>query len=535
MRANVSSRLSTDTPVLFSLIEAIRKGEIKVPQFQRPFVWKAPQAFNLLDSIANNYPIGSLLLWKTPSKLATDRNIGDFQLPVTDDLTPTDYVLDGQQRLTVIYSCLGAPVNGGGFAAGYHVRDDEFVEMPPSLDPLVFPLRLMYDTTKLLDFRTDLRLQTNGPALNEALDALVHAITNYRLPVVTLKDLKVEEVCPIFERINSSGTRLSTYDLMVAATWTPNFNLHDEVRVIRTGLSRKGFGDVDGDTILKCLAAVKVGSVKSSDITGLREIKEKKMMDDLVARTKEAMLKAVDLLTTEFRIYSWDFLPYEALIVVLTKVYADRAALNPQQVKRVRQWFWRAAISERYRVGGEAFVSKDIGKVSDFVLDGQGTSESFGEVPADITWGRTPFRANNSKSRAFVLMLAHLQPRNVTNGAAIDVASALSAWNRREFHHVHPRGYLESIDEPLEHNAIANICMLTASQNKLVSDSDPKQYLPTCATALGGQAEHVFASNLLPSLHGGFPYDKADYSTFLRSRCDLIGQLARHLCNGQTR
>jgi len=177
MRANVLSRLSTDTPVLLSLIEAIRKGEIKVPQFQRPFVWKAPQAFNLLDSIANNYPVGSLLLWKTTSKLTIDWNIGDFQLPVTDDLTPTDYVLDGQQRLTVIYSCLGAPVDGGGFAAGYHVRDDEFVEMRLTPDPLIFPLRLMYDTTRLLDFRTELRLQPNGSALNDALDALVHAVT----------------------------------------------------------------------------------------------------------------------------------------------------------------------------------------------------------------------------------------------------------------------------------------------------------------------------------------------------------------------
>src|SRR5687767_7083206 len=114
MRANVSSRLTTDALLISSLTEAVRRGEIKVPQFQRPFVWKAPQAFSLLDSISNNYPIGSLLLWKTSSKLATDRNIGDFQLPVTDDLTPTDYVLDGQQRLTVIYSCLGAPDNASG-------------------------------------------------------------------------------------------------------------------------------------------------------------------------------------------------------------------------------------------------------------------------------------------------------------------------------------------------------------------------------------------------------------------------------------
>jgi hypothetical protein len=43
-----------------------------------------------------------------PSKLATERNIGDFLLSKADDLTPSDYVLDGQKRLTAIYSCPGA-------------------------------------------------------------------------------------------------------------------------------------------------------------------------------------------------------------------------------------------------------------------------------------------------------------------------------------------------------------------------------------------------------------------------------------------
>jgi uncharacterized protein with ParB-like and HNH nuclease domain len=86
MAPNIHSRLSTDTRSISSLIEDIRRGEIKIPQFQRPFVWNEEQAINLLDSIASHYPIGSLLLWKTPSKLATERNIGDFLLPKTDDL-----------------------------------------------------------------------------------------------------------------------------------------------------------------------------------------------------------------------------------------------------------------------------------------------------------------------------------------------------------------------------------------------------------------------------------------------------------------
>jgi len=49
MKPNISSRLGTDTPLLKDLITGIKRGEIKVPQFQRRFVWKDEQALNLLD------------------------------------------------------------------------------------------------------------------------------------------------------------------------------------------------------------------------------------------------------------------------------------------------------------------------------------------------------------------------------------------------------------------------------------------------------------------------------------------------------
>src|SRR5258706_10812683 len=108
MRHNIESRLSTETPLIKDLITDVSRGEIKIPKFQRKFVWDDEQALDLLDSIANNYPVGSLLLWKTHTKLSEERNIGNFKLPEARDLVPTQYVLDGQQRLTVIYSCLGA-------------------------------------------------------------------------------------------------------------------------------------------------------------------------------------------------------------------------------------------------------------------------------------------------------------------------------------------------------------------------------------------------------------------------------------------
>jgi uncharacterized protein with ParB-like and HNH nuclease domain len=58
------------------LVDRIREGDIKIPAFQRGFVWDQTQISELLDSIYYNYPIGSILLWSSHDRLKASRNIG---------------------------------------------------------------------------------------------------------------------------------------------------------------------------------------------------------------------------------------------------------------------------------------------------------------------------------------------------------------------------------------------------------------------------------------------------------------------------
>jgi uncharacterized protein with ParB-like and HNH nuclease domain len=85
-------------------IEKLLDGTVRIPGFQRPFVWEPSRAALLMDSLYKGYPIGSLLLWRTKSRLKTERELGVFELPPPDEDYPVDYVLDGQQRLTSIFS-----------------------------------------------------------------------------------------------------------------------------------------------------------------------------------------------------------------------------------------------------------------------------------------------------------------------------------------------------------------------------------------------------------------------------------------------
>lgn len=532
MSANIASRLETGTPFLKDLIADINSGQIKVPQFQRKFVWKEEQALKLLDSIASNYPVGSLLLWRTRNSLAVERNIGAFKLPETDDMTPTDYVLDGQQRLTVIYSTLGAPEGIDGFNAVYDLVDQVFIEAPEEFIQTQFPLRILYNTTKLLNFRSGLVSCSNSAQLQDRLDGLIDVITNYRIPVVTLKELTVEEVCPIFERINSSGTRLSTYDLMVAATWTENFDLNDEAQKIALALKPKGFDDIDGNTVLKCLSAIKNKGIKKDQILSLRNL-SKSEMDELVDVAKDALLKTVDLLKTEFKIYSWDFMPYEAFAIIISYIYSKRKTLNLEDVRRVRQWFWLSAFSERYRGASESFVSQDLEAIDLYIVSGENPKKSFGNIPSISSFMSLGFRSNNSRSRALIILLALKSPRNITNGALIDPEVALSNYNQKQFHHIYPKAYLKRINAPGEHNSLANFCMLAASENNVISDDNPHEYLPKLALYLGDESDMVFKSNFLPSPND-IDYANLEYLSFLELRAKLLLNDIEKLVKGES-
>lgn len=531
MATNISNRLSTDTVYFSSLLEDIKQGRIKIPKFQRPYVWDDEQALKLLDSIVNSYPIGSILIWRTPTKLNTERSFGDFILPETDDITPTDYVLDGQQRLTVVYSCLGAPVTAAGFKAVYDLETEKFA--PQGTIPAgitVFPLRKLYETTALLDFRTALQTHDDKDVLQARLDQLIRAFTTYKIPTVILKDLDVVEVCPIFERINSSGTKLSTYDLMVAATWSNGFDLDEKVEEIAASLQPKGFGDIDKTTILKCLSAVEFGSIKDAALRSLRDLDEIKL-GVLTASTKQSLLKTVDLLSTEFRIHSWDFLSYQAIVVIITEIFSKKPKLDHNEIVRLKQWFWRASFSERYKVGGEAFVSNDLLKVRAFVLDATGSPTDFGIAPGASDWQQVTFRSNASRSRAFLLALALQHPLNLVTGTKVDVATALSAFNKKEYHHVYPRAFLKKNKEKIDDNLACNICMLSAESNKQISDDDPTVYLFNLATAHGGRADKVFGSNFLPA-PSAFAYATASYADFIAARSEILAARGTELCDG---
>ncbi len=99
------AKVKPDSIGFDELMIAIRKGKVRIPDFQRDFVWELSQIIRLLDSIYNHYPVGSLLFWQTDAQIQAFRRVGEVELRY-DEEPSVQYVLDGQQRLTSLFASL---------------------------------------------------------------------------------------------------------------------------------------------------------------------------------------------------------------------------------------------------------------------------------------------------------------------------------------------------------------------------------------------------------------------------------------------
>src|SRR5262245_16240468 len=87
------------------LLASIHNREVALPDFQRDFVWDPRETEELLESICQDFPAGSLLRIKNasgfyfaPREFAGAPELGHHQ--------PSYLILDGQQRLTSLYQAL---------------------------------------------------------------------------------------------------------------------------------------------------------------------------------------------------------------------------------------------------------------------------------------------------------------------------------------------------------------------------------------------------------------------------------------------
>ncbi len=518
------SEINPTAPKIDRIMNRIEEGDIKIPAFQRGFVWNQEQVLDLLDSIYRDYPIGSILLWQTSERLKSTRNIGGFLIPEREPEYPVNYVLDGQQRLATIYAIfckdrgrdpqnVRYDIDPDIFEIYFDLDDDGFVP-DYDLDDGHANLKM----TSLLDadkFFDDVN-KLNKKYRKKARD-LQSKFMNYEIPVVTTTKRSKEEVGTIFERINNTGTRLTTLDLMVAWTWGEEFHLREELDQIKEVLDSKGFGETPDKIVLQCLAGIIEKTTKTKDIIKLKPETVRNSMDKL----NSSLEKSIDFLSTELTVISRDFLPHSHQIVPLTFFFSRVNTPNQEQSKTLKQWFWKTSFSKRYSGSTDKKMNDDIAFFQKVVNGDYLDIQKYSYSVDKSSLINQRFSKSSPFTRAFLLLLAQNNPLNLVNGNRIDIGTALSKYNSKEYHHIFPRNFLKNKGVETERiNSLCNFTFMPADSNKTISSKSPSDYIFNVVPS--NAYSKILDSNLMPLRKD--IYQKNQSETFLGERATLIMQ-----------
>lgn len=211
-------------------IRELAAGEFLIPTFQRLFVWSPGNITDLWDSIYHCYPVGSIMCWRTRTRLHVHRKIGGFFILENGNSGNgrLSYILDGQQRAT----SLVASFYGGKGKVKEHFSQDYTAYFDLTTAEFFFEkdyyrhrwnagpeflLRLREVSDLPEDYCSRLASLTSfSPAVESNLEQLRYVFANYSIPVISLEGYDIEGVCAIYERINQTGTRLKNMDILIA-------------------------------------------------------------------------------------------------------------------------------------------------------------------------------------------------------------------------------------------------------------------------------------------------------------------------------
>lgn len=467
-----------------SLIERVRSGDIRIPAFQRDFVWEPDQVAFLIDSIYKGFPIGTVVFWQTDSRLNTEKKLGSFQLPEPKRDYPVNYVLDGQQRITSIFSVFQNDLEPSDntwvdiyfdLEAENNPQDTCFLalEQDEINSSRHLPIKTFFDTAGY-------RAATSNLTTDQAnlVDEVQAKFKEYRLQNQTFETQDRNEVAIVFERINRAGTELDLFELLAAWSWSDDFDLIEKFGELQAQIAEHGFEELteERDLQLRICAAVITNETSPNKILDLQGEDIRRRFNEIEA----GILGAIDFLKRELNVQHYKMLPFPGILVPLSTFFAtdltDGVSYSDKQKGKLITWFWRAVFTRRFSSDVSERQANDIKDMKLLCAD-ENHEIKYSPFEIKFDFVKSRFSAGTANSKALVLMLVNRNPHSFLSGASIDMNKVLKKGSRHEFHHIFPRKYLDRIGyESRDINSLANICFLTRHDNNIIKAKEPNVY-----------------------------------------------------------
>ncbi|AFL75327.1 DUF262 domain-containing protein [Thiocystis violascens] len=428
-----SPEVKPEVVFVFELVRNVTAGKLRIPNFQRGYVWRRVQMLDLLDSIRRRYPIGSLLIWDTDEHLSSRPNIGPIPVPRGADGI-SSHVLDGHQRLSTLAGALMAPLNQsaqqddedpGRWEIWYNAKDEQF-EHPrvgDELQPWHFPLRKLMDTISFIGECKRILHDggDNGGHYVRKIEALLQTFNEYKLPIIRISNTELTQAVDIFARLNSKGQPMSA-DQMVSALMyreapggSPAFNLSEMIDEMLDLLDGYGFGGIDRTIVLRGLLACLEEDIYRTDWTRLVDAKRSdllKRLPSIIEPTKAAMERAARFLNS-IGVYTDRLLPYAMQLVVLAAFFRDCESPTPDQTAFLRRWFWVSSFAGWFASGNPSRVGHLVAEMRGKIARTSCPNPLLENMRMDEPAQPFPktFDMRSARARTWLLVLLSLQPR----------------------------------------------------------------------------------------------------------------------------
>ena len=532
-----------------SLLSWVRAGEVAIPEIQRPFVWKAAQVRDLLDSLYKGFPVGYLITWRNPNVRLKDGSVSQGKR----------ILIDGQQRITALMtallqeSVLDQSYNRVRFQIAFNPHEKIFEVYNSAINKNPIWIKdisvLFTEGFSTFSFVREYCLlnPTADPDEVNIIISDLRNITNNQIGVIDLEpSLEIDIVTEIFVRVNSGGVKLGQADFAmskIAVNETygghvlrkaidyfchmavkPSFYdtiTHNDPEFTHTDYFRKmswlkneisDLYDPDYTDMLRVTFASEFRRGRMESLVALLSGRnfetrtyEEEIMRDTFERLNKSVLdfmneshfqRFIMIIKSTGHISSSMISARNALnfayilYLTLRKEKVDNAIIE----RTVKRWFLMSVLTNRYSGSAETQIDLDIKRMEDMNRLDFIEGEINRQLP-DSFWVITlPERltTSNHKSPYFQSYLAAqvvMKDRGFLS-QGIYVYDLLL--NKSDLHHIFPRSLLKARGHSDKHyNQVANLVVIQSEINIGIGNTQPHLYFQAMLEQVsGGQRKH---------------------------------------------
>jgi hypothetical protein len=519
------------------LVDMIERGDLRLPEMQRRYVWTSTRVRDLLDSLYRGYPSGTILVWETDlAQPARDLAIAQQQ----SAFSGYKLLLDGQQRLT----SLSAVIRGEPIKVRNRQRPVDIafnLEHPEGLEEVIeiddddtTPGRERDDLaddetngeneTAVLDrlnkrtFAVAARALLNRPNWISVTDVFKGERTDWQLikPLVSSpddpnftrysnrlqklrrikdypyvmhvlgRDLSYPEVAEIFVRVNSLGAKLRGSDLALAqitARWQGALALLEEF----VEECEERWFTIDPGLLVRQIVVSATERSRFNTVSSIPLERLKASWD----RSKEGLRFAINFLRTNADIEDESLLSSPAFMIPIAVYGAlKQYQMSPQDERDIIRWLYVANARGHYSGSSETMLDADLALLF--------AGHAFGKLmdPLKQRFGRLHVEASDLKGRGQRSALFSLAYLSLKHAGAKDWKTGLGLslthqgnYHYIEYHHIFPKSLLQRAEfEKSEINEIANMAFVSGRVNRNISNRKPVDYFPVVVRDRGQEA-----------------------------------------------